>query len=335
MAGMGKHSPPLDGVTVANGHKPALVPFTIPQLQVRQGGPVAPWPQPAKPDRWRRVKSAPRAVFAHRGWLAAIPVILVNSVAFGAQLGFWRVHVPLLLEAVLVALALESIAIYLAWQAHLAQLADDTALRLRLAAYGMALLIGALNYSHFDGPGWRPTVPAVTFGMMSAISPWLWSVHSRRASRDALKAKGLIEPHAVRLGATRWTWHLIRSAKVMFRATWTGENDPAKAIALPAIKAPPVTSAEPPSPTSLDAPEVHHEDISDDEEAPPPGPSPDAVKPARAKPRKRTPPPSARARALAILTDNPGLEDAEVMKRAKTSKSTVERARKELEGAKS
>ena len=127
---MGKHSPPVDGIPVANGHVPSLVPFTIPQpLQVRQGGPVAPWPQPAKPDKWRHVTSATRAMLAHRGWLAAIPVILVNAVAFGAQLGFRRVHVPLLLEAVLVALALESIAIYLAWLAHLAQL-PTTALRL-------------------------------------------------------------------------------------------------------------------------------------------------------------------------------------------------------------
>jgi hypothetical protein len=70
---------------------------------------------------------------------------------------------------------------------------------------------------------------------MSLSSPWLWSVHSRRASRDALKARGLIEPHAVRLGATRWTWHPLRSSRVMFRATWEGESDPAKAIALPAI----------------------------------------------------------------------------------------------------
>jgi hypothetical protein len=231
---MGKHSPPLDGV-VANGHAPAFAPFDLSAaLEVRQGGPVLPWPQP---DKRQRAMSAVRKVAAHRGWLAAIPVVLVNAVAFGAQLGFWRVHVPLLAEAVLVALALESIAIYLAWLAHLAQLADDSALRLRLAAYGVALVIGALNYNHFMLPGWRPTVEAVTFGSMSAISPWLWSAHSRRASRDALKAKGLIEPHAVRLGGTRWTWHLLRCVRVMSRATWLGETDPAKAIALPALKA--------------------------------------------------------------------------------------------------
>src|SRR6266704_3265264 len=219
---MGRHSPPVNGEIVANGHAPALVPFVIPAAM--QGGPVSPWPQQDEPGRWRH------AVAAHRGWLAAIPIVLVNAVATGAQLGFWRAHLTAT-QAVFVALALESIAIYLAWMSHLAQLADDSALRLRLAAYGIALLIGTLNYSHFMLPGWRPDVAAVTFGLMSAISPWLWSVHSRRVSRDALKARGLIETHAVRLGATRWLWHPALSLRVMRWAAWTGEADPALAIA--------------------------------------------------------------------------------------------------------
>ena len=227
---VGKHEAPVEGVALANGHKPELVPFTIAPLQVRQGGPVAPWPQPA---RWHRVTSAARHVAAHRGWLAAIPVVLVNAVAFYGQLAFLRSHLaaPVAVQA-LVAVALESIAVYLAWQAHLAQLADDSALRLRLAAYGMALLIAAMNWSHYAGPHWRPTFAAVAFALCSAISPWLWSVHSRRESRDALKARGLIEPHAVRLGVTRWLWHPWRSPQVMWHATWAGENDPVKAIAL-------------------------------------------------------------------------------------------------------
>lgn len=184
------------------------------------------------------------AAFEHRprgrAWLAAVPIVIVNYVAFRAQLRFWQAHLDPS-DALLVSVALESIAVYLAWQAHVAQLADDSALRLRLAAYGMALIIGALNYSHYMRPGWRPTVAAVTFGMLSAISPWLWSIHSRRESRDALKARNLIEPHAVRLGGTRWFWHLWRSARVMFRATWAGETNPARAIAL--IESDPVLTA--------------------------------------------------------------------------------------------
>jgi hypothetical protein len=66
---------------------------------------------------------------------------------------------------------------------------------------------------------------------MSASSPWLWAVHSRRVSRDALLAQGLIEHHAVRLGSTRWAWHPIRSARVMWHATWEGVTNPAEALA--------------------------------------------------------------------------------------------------------
>ncbi len=224
---MGRHSPPVAGEIVANGHAPALAPFVIaPAMQARQGGPVSPWPQQDDPGRWRHAMSA------HRGWLAAVPIVLVNAVAFAGQLAFLRVHLPWPLAGqVLVAVTLESVAVYLAWQAHLALAADDSALRLRLAAYSFALVIGVMNYSHYMAPHWRPTFAAVTFGLMSVSSPWLWSVHSRRVSRDALKARGLIEAHAVRLGATRWLWHPALSFRVMRWAAWTGEADPARAIA--------------------------------------------------------------------------------------------------------
>ena len=227
-------------------------------------------------------------------------------------------------EAVLVALALESIAIYLAWHAHLAQLADDSALRLRLAAYGMALLIGILNFTHFMGPGWRPTVAAVTFGMMSAISPWLWSVHSRRVSRDALKAKGLIEPHAVRLGATRWAWHMWRCVRVMSRATWAGENDPAKAIALPAIKAADVAPAVPSDDDSEAVTEPDTDtDISRDKQQDIPA-AKDTDKPQVARTRKTA---TGLDKAADIIRRNPDLSNAEVAKRANVSMKTVSRAR--------
>ena len=164
--------------------------------------------------------------------LAAVPVILVNVVAFAGQLAFLHAHLPWPLAGqVLLAVTLESVAVYLAFHAHLAQMANDSALRLRVAAYAFALVIAAMNYSHYAGPGWSPTFAAVALGLMSASSPWLWSVHSRRVSRDQLLAAGLIEPHALRLGGTRWTWHPWRSARVMWLATWEGITDPATAIA--------------------------------------------------------------------------------------------------------
>jgi hypothetical protein len=166
-----------------------------------------------------------------RAVAAAIPIVLVNSVAFGGQLSFLRAHLPWPLAGqVTMAVALESVAVFLAMHAHVAALADDSALRLRLASYGFAAVIGAMNYSHYARPGWQPTFPAVAVGLMSASSPWLWAVHSRRASRDQLRARGLVEAHALRLGATRWLWHPVRSARVMFNATWTGVTDPHEAI---------------------------------------------------------------------------------------------------------
>jgi hypothetical protein len=232
----------------ANGH--ALAPFTIPQ----QDDPGQPRTIPDDPGRWRH------AITAHRGWLAAIPIVLVNAVAFAGQLAFLRVHLPWPLAGqVLVAVTLESVAVYLAWQAHLALIAADSALRLRLAAYSFAAVIGVMNYSHYMAPGWRPTFAAVTFGLMSVSSPWLWSVHSRRVSRDALMAVGDIEPHAVRLGMTRWAWHPVRSWRVMFRATWQGVTKPAEAIALPAIDAPVVT------PRHDSAPAMTNKELADRE----------------------------------------------------------------------
>lgn len=184
---------------------------------------------------------------ASRAWLAAVPVILVNYVAFRAQLRFWQAWLSPA-DAVLVSVALESIAVYWAWMAHQAMVADDSALRPRLAAYGMALLIGVLNYSHYMRPGWKPTVAAVTFGMMSVISPWLWTAYSRRISRPVLKAKQLIEDHAVRLGITRWAWHAYRCVRVMHWATWTGENKPAEAIRAVYPPDQPAQSAAPQTP---------------------------------------------------------------------------------------
>jgi hypothetical protein len=174
------------------------------------------------------------ATVNNRAHLAAavIPLLLVNSIAVFGQLAFIRTHIHWPLAGdVMFAAALESVAVYLAYHAHVALIANDSAMRLRLASYSFGLLIGVLNYSHY-AHGWRPGFEAVAVGLLSASSPWLWGIHSRRQSRDALLAAGLIEPHAVRLGSSRWLWHPVRSIRVMNAATWAGEQDTARAIAL-------------------------------------------------------------------------------------------------------
>lgn len=164
--------------------------------------------------------------------VAGIPLVLVNAIAFSGQLGFIRDHIHWPLAGqIAFAAALESIALFLAYAAHDALMQEDSALRLRLASYGVALLVGVLNYSHY-AHGWdKPTFEAIGTALMSVISPWLWGVFSRRSSRDLLKAKGLIEGRSVRLGLARWLFWPIRSYRVYRLAAWTGEQNPHEAIA--------------------------------------------------------------------------------------------------------
>lgn len=162
--------------------------------------------------------------------LAAIPLVLVNVVAFGGQYGFIRDHIKWPgIGQVIFALALESIALFLTFMAHEALMAEDSAYGLRILSYGFGAIIGAMNYSHY-APGLRPTFEAVATGLMSVASPFLWGIYSRRNSRDALKEKGLIESRAVKLGALRWILWLRPTWRVFRSAVWTGENRPDEAI---------------------------------------------------------------------------------------------------------
>jgi hypothetical protein len=163
--------------------------------------------------------------------IAAIPLILVNSVAFAGQFSFIRVHIHWPLYGQLAfALGLESIALYLAFMAHEALMAEDSAYGLRILSYLFGGIIGLMNYSHYAGPGMQPTFEAVATGLMSVSSPFLWGIYSRRNSRDALKAKGLMDARAVKLGALRWIlWN--REARKVFRlSVWRGTNNPILAI---------------------------------------------------------------------------------------------------------
>jgi hypothetical protein len=167
---------------------------------------------------------------SRRAMITALPLILVNVVAISGQYAFLRDHLSWgRIGTLTFAAALESIAIYLAYMAHVSLLANDSALRLRLSSYIFGFIAGAMNYSHY-APDGKPTFVAVATGLMSASSPWLWAIYSRRQSRDALAAAGLIETHAVRLGVTRWLWHPRLAFAVFSRAAWSGEQNPQNAI---------------------------------------------------------------------------------------------------------
>lgn len=166
-----------------------------------------------------------------RKWVVLIPLLLVNGVAVTGQLLFWRIHLPTwpLIAVITFALSLESLGVFLAYHASLAELSQDSALRLRFASYGAGITIGLINASHYLNNG-RITAAAVGMFILSASSPWLWAINTRRQSRDALKSLGLIEDRALKLGILRWTLWPNRAFPVFRNAVWAGENSPATAI---------------------------------------------------------------------------------------------------------
>jgi len=167
----------------------------------------------------------------------AVPLILVNSAAIYGQQGWAYDHLghqrPL---ALMFAVAIESIGIYLAAEAHAALMAGDASIRLRLGSYAIGALVGVLNYAHFSSAGYMPNPLALTFGLLSSISPWLWAIRSRSLNRDRLRELGLIDPRAVRFAVIRWVMFPVPTFRAFRRAVWLGITQPAEAVALVDVK---------------------------------------------------------------------------------------------------
>lgn len=169
----------------------------------------------------------------------AVPLVLVNAAAIWGQSGWAYEHItpaawqPLarLGLSILFALAVESVGVYLAWEAHAALMADQASGLLRLGSYGIGVLVGSLNYAHFAGGGYTPTAQAIAFGLLSAISPWLWAIRSRSLNRGRLAELGLIDERGVKLSTSRKFWHPWRSLAVMSWAAWAGVTSPSAAVA--------------------------------------------------------------------------------------------------------
>lgn len=208
----------------------------------------------------KSLKATEKAASAREwsAWLATwgarvvpfLPLFLVNTMAVFGQLGWGRENLTQVgaspddlarwVVALMFAATLESIALFLAYYANRALDRGDSATALYLAAFGVAGLVAGVNYSHYadgeeitfltlDVPG--PSAMAVVFALCSVASPWLWRIKHRDANRNKLHALGVIDAKAVRLGMARKIWHPVRSFKVMWHATWSGETNPAKAVA--------------------------------------------------------------------------------------------------------
>lgn len=162
--------------------------------------------------------------------IAAIPILIVNLIATSGQWLYIRYNWDWpLIPSIGAAIAIESIAVYLAYMHHESLMAEDAAYGLRLGSIGMGVLAGLMNYTHYS-PHWDPTSKGIILGTLSASSPVLWNIYSKRVSRDDLKAKGLIEPRSVKLGLLKYMLFPRSSFGVFRMAVWNGENRPAVAI---------------------------------------------------------------------------------------------------------
>jgi hypothetical protein len=168
-----------------------------------------------------------------------VPLVLVNAVAVWGQAGWAYNHItdpswdPRFRWALAFgfAAAVESIGVYLAWEAHSALMAGQSAGMLRGGSYAVGVLVGLLNYAHFAGDSYTPNPQAITFGLLSAISPWLWAIRSRSMNRDRLDELDMVDERGLKLSTSRKFWHPIRSIRVISWAAWAGVTKPAEAVA--------------------------------------------------------------------------------------------------------
>lgn len=157
-----------------------------------------------------------------------VPLVLVNAAAIWGQAGWANTNLHHgWIVAVLFALAVESIGMYLAFEAHDALMADQGSGLLRIGSYGVGLLAGTLNYLHFRPEGMST---AVTFGCLSAASPWLWAIWSRARNRGRLAELGMVDVRAVKLGTARKVMHPVKSFRVVRWAAWEGITNPGDAV---------------------------------------------------------------------------------------------------------
>lgn len=200
----------------------ALAVFTIAALIacVKYGGPLV-------TKTVNAINNHRRAVFA------ILPIFGCNGTAFTGQLFFFHDHAKSwpFVGVILFAATMESIALYLASEAAEREKKNIASFNVRMASYAFGLFVGIINYSHYAGADFRPTVFAVIFGAMSALSPWLWAMYGRGQAYEMQLENGLIEARGVKFAKIRWIMWPYETFHAMRLAAWTGERNPEKAIA--------------------------------------------------------------------------------------------------------
>ena len=157
-----------------------------------------------------------------------MPIVATNTVAVYFQFRFAQSALGHnLAVSVLFSATLESIAISIAYHAHLARLENLRSGVLRIASVLVALGIATINGSHEIHT--NLALAATAFGC-SFISPFLWEMYSRQVSSVILVKSGHLDYAPIRLGLDRWLFHPYRSFCVKRDSAWSGETNIHRAI---------------------------------------------------------------------------------------------------------
>ncbi|MEV1178976.1 hypothetical protein, partial [Nonomuraea sp. NPDC049784] len=175
--------------------------------------------------KWRKRREvwAERTRTASRMAVMSITNLGVNGVAVSGQAMSFMQRGLSPLWAVLAAGIVESVAVYVAWHAHVALREGDAAWTTRMWSYLIGAGAGYLSYTHVQD------YPEL-FAACSLASPWLWSMHSRHLHRQDLREKGLIDPRAPKFSALRWLLHTRETFAAFKWAVSEGVQSPHVAV---------------------------------------------------------------------------------------------------------
>lgn len=190
-----------------------------------------------------KIKLVERWQARGRKMIPYIPLGIVNLSALQGQFSWALEHLKVgdpgtfvrVIAALIYAVAVESISLFLQYYANRALKNRDSAGLLYLSAFLVASLVSTINFSHYHDPRaqlWDLSAQATAYAvaLCSLISPWLWRIHSRAEHREALKAAGEIDSRGVKLSLSRKIWHPVKSIRVIRFNAWTGETNPTKAV---------------------------------------------------------------------------------------------------------
>lgn len=159
------------------------------------------------------------------------PLVIITTLAVAGQFGYMRSHLEPTFPgfggviAGLVALGLESIALFLGLHAMKALRRKDSAAGLLFAATIVSGLVSYMNFENFADQSGNFTHASWAFGLFSFIGPFVWRIKIRSDHRDELAANDEIDVRGLKLPRVMWIMHPVKSFKVYRHAAWTGERD--------------------------------------------------------------------------------------------------------------